>query len=101
MAQQLPLQPTGFIVNKSPYTNNDLNDIFAPKNNFDYGTYQLSYTGNFDLNNYKGFVNNSLQAFTKTTSNNIVTLGLDTTNTNQSYLQFGSKGIYELKLSFK
>ena len=101
MAQQLPLQPTGFIVNKSPYTNNDLTDIFAPKNNFDYGTYQLYYTGNFVPDGYKGFVKNGEQAFTKTTSNNIVTLGLDTTNTNQSYLQFGSKGIYELKLSFK
>jgi hypothetical protein len=99
MAQQLPLQPTGFTVNKSPYTNNDLTDIFAPKNNFDYGTYQLYYysIGNFDLNNYKGFVNNGAQAFTKTTSNNIVTLGFNT----QSYLQFESSGIYELKLSFK
>ena len=109
MAQQLPLQPTGFIVNKSPYTNNDLTDIFAPKNNFDYGTYEIYYngtttnnetgSGNFDPNYYNGFVNNGQQAFTKTTSNNIVTLGI--VGASQSYLQFESSGIYELKLSFK
>ena len=101
MAQQLPLQPTGFIVNKSPYTNNDLTDIFAPKNNFDYGTYQISYnsSGNFDPGGYNGFVKNGEQAFTKTTSNNIVTLGI--AGTSHSYLQFESSGIYELKLSFK
>lgn len=35
--------PTGFISSKSPYSNNDLNTIFAPISNVDYGTFILEF----------------------------------------------------------
>lgn len=44
--------PTGFITNKSPYVNNDLNTVFAPINNVDYGTLSITSTNPADPNTY-------------------------------------------------
>jgi hypothetical protein len=98
--------PTSFTTSTSNsltiYNNTDLSSIFAPNfpYNTDYGTVNFVGTGTYNANYFKEMNNNSTTAnsFTKSTNNNIVSTGIDTTG--NSYFQFTRNGMYNLKFSY-